>query len=241
MNKEIIRIDGLVKSFNNNHVLRGVDLNIYEGEVITIIGESGSGKSTLLRCINLLETYSKGNIYFNQKNILDYNMNDLRSRIGMVFQQFNLFNNLTVLDNCMIGLTKVLKMKRNAARNIAISMLEIVGMQSFVHANVNSLSGGQKQRVAIARSLCLKPQVMLFDEPTSALDPKNVNEVLQVITKLTQQGMTMVIVTHEMKFAKEVSNRIIFMDQGIIEEQGSPKELFENPKSNKTKAFLTFS
>lgn len=238
--KEIIRIENLKKSFNNNHVLKGVNLNINEGEVVAIIGESGSGKSTLLRCINLLETYDDGTIYFRDENIKDIDINKLRTQIGMVFQQFNLFHNLNVLKNCTIGLIKVLKMSKQKAKQKAMQMLEIVGMERFINANVDDLSGGQKQRVAIARALTLNPSVMLFDEPTSALDPKNVNEVLQVISNLAQNGMTMIIVTHEMKFAKNVADKIVFMDEGINSEIGTPDEVFNNPQNPNLKKFLQF-
>jgi len=236
----IIKIENLKKSFNNTHVLKGVNLDIYEGKVITIIGESGSGKSTLLRCINSLETYEEGNIYFKGQNIKEMNVNNLRSQIGMVFQQFNLFNNLNVLKNCTIGLIKVLKMPKQEAEKKALEMLTLVGMEKFINANVNSLSGGQKQRVAIARALALNPSVMLFDEPTSALDPKNVNEVLQVISKLAEKGMTMIIVTHEMKFARNVSDQVVFMDEGIIGEIGTPEQIFENPLNQNLRKFLQF-
>lgn len=236
---QIIRVENLFKSFNNNHVLKGVNLNINEGEVISIIGESGSGKSTLLRCINLLEDYDKGNIYFNDKDIVEIDDNQYRSQVGMVFQQFNLFNNMNVLKNCMIGLIKVLKVNKIEAKKTAIKMLELVGMQSYIYSDVKSLSGGQKQRVAIARSLCLNPKVLLFDEPTSALDPKNVNEVLNVISLLAKQGMTLVIVTHEMKFAKDVSDKIVFMENGVIAASGTPDEIFNNNLI--TKDFLKFT
>lgn len=239
--KEIIRINNITKSFHNNQVLKGIDLSIYEGEVVSIIGESGSGKSTLLRCINLLETFDSGDIYYHNQDIKTININTLRTNIGMVFQQFNLFNNMNVLQNCMFGLVKVLKLNKKEAEEIALANLELVGMQQFINASVKSLSGGQKQRVAIARALCLKPSVMLFDEPTSALDPKNVNEVLTVISKLAKKGMTMVIVTHEMKFAKEISDRIVFVDEGVIAEIGKPEDIFSNPQNPKTKLFLQFS
>lgn len=239
--KEIIRINNITKSFHNNQVLKGIDLSIYEGEVVSIIGESGSGKSTLLRCINLLETFDSGDIYYHNQDIKTININTLRTNIGMVFQQFNLFNNMNVLQNCMFGLVKVLKLNKKEAEEIALANLELVGMQQFINASVKSLSGGQKQRVAIARALCLKPSVMLFDEPTSALDPKNVNEVLTVISKLAKKGMTMVIVTHEMKFAKEISDRIVFVDEGVIAEIGKPEDIFSNPQNSKTKLFLQFS
>jgi len=239
--ENIIKITNLKKSFNNNHVLKGVDLEVNEGEVISIIGESGSGKSTFLRCINLLENYDDGMIYFQGEDIKTININKLRTHIGMVFQQFNLFNNMNVLKNCTIGLTKVLNIPKKEAYKKALEMLEIVGMERFVNANVNSLSGGQKQRVAIARALALNPSVMLFDEPTSALDPKNVNEVLTVISELAKKGMTMIIVTHEMRFARNVSNKVVFMDEGKIGEIGTPDQIFDHPQNPNLKAFLQFS
>lgn len=239
--ENIIKITNLKKSFNNNHVLKGVDLEVNEGEVISIIGESGSGKSTFLRCINLLENYDDGMIYFQGEDIKTININKLRTHIGMVFQQFNLFNNMNVLKNCTIGLTKVLNIPKKEANKKALEMLEIVGMERFVNANVNSLSGGQKQRVAIARALALNPSVMLFDEPTSALDPKNVNEVLTVISELAKKGMTMIIVTHEMRFARNVSNKVVFMDEGKIGEIGTPDQIFDHPQNPNLKAFLQFS
>lgn len=239
--ENIIKITSLKKSFNNNHVLKGVDLEVNEGEVISIIGESGSGKSTFLRCINLLENYDDGMIYFQGEDIKTININKLRTHIGMVFQQFNLFNNMNVLKNCTIGLTKVLNIPKKEAYKKALEMLEIVGMERFVNANVNSLSGGQKQRVAIARALALNPSVMLFDEPTSALDPKNVNEVLTVISELAKKGMTMIIVTHEMRFARNVSNKVVFMDEGKIGEIGTPDQIFDHPQNPNLKAFLQFS
>lgn len=239
--ENIIKITNLKKSFNNNHVLKGVDLEVNEGEVISIIGESGSGKSTFLRCINLLENYDDGMIYFQGEDIKTININKLRTHIGMVFQQFNLFNNMNVLKNCTIGLTKVLNIPKKEAYKKALEMLEIVGMERFINANVNSLSGGQKQRVAIARALALNPSVMLFDEPTSALDPKNVNEVLTVISELAKKGMTMIIVTHEMRFARNVSNKVVFMDEGKIGEIGTPDQIFDHPQNPNLKAFLQFS
>lgn len=239
--ENIIKITNLKKSFNNNHVLKGVDLEVNEGEVISIIGESGSGKSTFLRCINLLENYDDGMIYFQGEDIKTININKLRTHIGMVFQQFNLFNNMNVLKNCTIGLTKVLNIPQKEAYKKALEMLEIVGMERFINANVNSLSGGQKQRVAIARALALNPSVMLFDEPTSALDPKNVNEVLTVISELAKKGMTMIIVTHEMRFARNVSNKVVFMDEGKIGEIGTPDQIFDHPQNPNLKAFLQFS
>ena len=237
---KIIKIENVKKSFGNNHVLKGINLEVSKGEVICIIGTSGSGKSTLLRCCNLLEYPDEGAIYFEGFNILDRktNLNQLRTKIGMVFQNFNLFNNLDVLDNCTLGPTKILKEDRKSAEARALEILDSVGMKAFAHANVNTLSGGQKQRVAIARTLCMNPDVILFDEPTSALDPEMVGEVLEVMKKLAKDGMTMLVVTHEMGFAKEVSSRVIFMDQGVVCEDSAPSELFNNPKHPRTKEFL---
>ncbi|MFA5543943.1 MAG: amino acid ABC transporter ATP-binding protein [Bacilli bacterium] len=237
----MIKINGLKKSFNNNQVLKGIDLIFNEKEVVSIIGESGSGKSTLLRCINLLENYDEGKIMFLGKDIKDYDINNLRSNVGMVFQQFNLFNNLNVIGNCTIGLIKVQKLSKKEAEIKAIEKLNLVGMGEFLYHNVNSLSGGQKQRVAIARALCLEPKVILFDEPTSALDPKNVNEVLNVIRNLAKSGITMIIVTHEMKFAREISDRIIYVDKGIIEIDDTPEAVFSNTENESIKSFLQYS
>lgn len=236
----IIEIKNLTKSFGDNHVLKGINLEVKPGEVICIIGTSGSGKSTLLRCCNLLEYPNSGDIYFFNQNIVDRktNLNKLRTKIGMVFQSFNLFNNKNVLDNCTLGPIKILKRNRKEAEKEALEILDSVGMKSFAEANVNTLSGGQKQRVAIARTLCMKPEVILFDEPTSALDPEMVGEVLEVMKRLAKEGMTMLVVTHEMGFAKEVATRVIFMDQGVICEEGTPKELFNNPQNPRTKEFL---
>ena len=236
----IIEIKNLTKSFGDNHVLKGINLEVKPGEVICIIGTSGSGKSTLLRCCNLLEYPNSGEIYFFNQNIVDRktNLNKLRTKIGMVFQSFNLFNNKNVLDNCTLGPIKILKRNRKEAEKEALEILDSVGMKSFAEANVNTLSGGQKQRVAIARTLCMKPEVILFDEPTSALDPEMVGEVLEVMKRLAKEGMTMLVVTHEMGFAKEVASRVIFMDQGVICEEGTPKELFNNPQNPRTKEFL---
>lgn len=236
----MIRIENLYKNFLNLEVLKGVSLNINKGEIVSIIGSSGSGKSTLLRCINLLEVPSSGNIIIDGKNISDRNVNiDLvRQDIGMVFQSFNLFENMNVLKNCMLAQTKVLKRTKEEAKTRAIDYLTKVGMQDFIDSDPKSLSGGQKQRVAIARALCMNPKIMLFDEPTSALDPEMVGEVLDVIKDLTKVGMTLVIVTHEMAFAKEISDRVIFMDDGVICEEGTPNELFENPKNERTRLFL---
>jgi len=239
--KNIIEINNAYKAYLNNKVLQGINLNIKAGEVVALIGESGSGKSTLLRCINGLENLDSGTIKFNDTDIKTINENQLRTNIGMVFQQFNLFNNMNVLKNCTIGLIKVKKLSRDKAVEIAKEKLTLVGMENFINSSVDSLSGGQKQRVAIARSLCLNPDVLLFDEPTSALDPKNVNEVLNVIANLAKANMTLIIVTHEMKFAREVANRIVYMDEGIICEQGTPAEIFDTPQNPKTKAFLKYS
>lgn len=238
--ENIVEIKNLTKSFGDNHVLKGINLEVKPGEVICIIGTSGSGKSTLLRCCNLLEYPNSGDIFFFNQNIVDRktNLNKLRTKIGMVFQSFNLFNNKNVLDNCTLGPIKILKKNRKEAEKEALEILDSVGMKSFAEANVNTLSGGQKQRVAIARTLCMKPEVILFDEPTSALDPEMVGEVLEVMKRLAKEGMTMLVVTHEMGFAKEVASRVIFMDQGVICEEGTPKELFNNPQNPRTKEFL---
>ena len=238
---ELLEIKNLKKSFGNLEVLKGIDLNISKGEVVTIIGSSGSVKSTLLRCINLLEKPNDGAIYFGGKNILSkgMNINQYRSRITMVFQNFNLFDNLNVLDNCTIGQTKVLKISKEEARNRALHYLEKVGMAAFKDASSTTLSGGQKQRVAIARALCMNPEIILFDEPTSALDPEMVNDVLEVMKDLADEGLTMVIVTHEMQFAKDVSSRVVFMDKGVIAESGTPDEIFTNPKNERTRQFLS--
>lgn len=237
----IIQIQHLKKHFGDLQVLNDVDFEINKGEVVTIIGSSGSGKSTLLRCINLLEIPDSGKIIFQNKSILDgdIQLNSYRSKVGMVFQSFNLFNNKTVLENCMIGQIKVLKRSKEEAREKAMKYLTEVGMQEFANASSMKLSGGQKQRVAIARTLCMDPDVLLFDEPTSALDPEMVGDVLQIMKKLAQEGLTMAIVTHEMQFAKEVSDRVIFMDKGVIAEQGTPEQLFDSPKQERTRQFLS--
>ncbi len=238
--EEMIRIENLEKSFGNLRVLKGINLSVHQGEVVTVIGASGSGKSTMLRCINLLEEPDSGHIYFEGQDLtsLDTNINKLREDIGMVFQNFNLFNNKNVIDNCTLAPITIKKMKKSEAEKIAIEHLKNVGLQDFIYADVRKLSGGQRQRVAIARALCMNPKIMLFDEPTSALDPEIVQEVLDVMKKLAENGMTMVVVTHEMVFAKEVSNRIVFMDQGVILEEGTPSEIFTNPKEERTKEFL---
>ena len=240
-NDPIIKIEQLEKSFGDLHVLKGIDLTIHRGEVVCIIGASGSGKSTLLRCINLLEEADAGHIWFDGQDLMDLkvNLNALRQKIGMVFQGFNLFNNKSVLDNCTLAPMSVKHVPKAEAEATAIRHLKTVGLESFIHADSRRLSGGQKQRVAIARALCMEPEIMLFDEPTSALDPEIVGEVLDVMKNLAQQGMTMVVVTHEMAFAKEVSDRVVFMDQGVILEQGSPKEVFGNPRETRTREFLS--
>jgi putative lysine transport system ATP-binding protein len=237
---KIIEINKLYKNYGSLEVLTGIDLDIYKGEVIAVIGSSGSGKSTLLRCLNLLEEPTSGDILFNGININDktININKIREEIGMVFQSFNLFENMNVIENCMIAQVKVLKRKKDEARTIAEKYLEQVGMLEFKNSDTKKLSGGQKQRVAIARALCMNPKIMLFDEPTSALDPEIVGEVLDVMKNLAKEGMTMVVVTHEMAFAEEVSTKVIFMDEGKIVESNTPEELFNNPKMDRTKEFL---
>lgn len=240
MKNKIIQIKNIHKYYGKLEVLKGVDLDIYKGEVLSIIGSSGSGKSTLLRCLNLLEYPTSGNIIFDDKDIIDpkTNIDEIRKEIGMVFQSFNLFENMNVLDNCTIAQIKVLKKSKNEAENVAKNYLEQVGLSDFIYSDTRSLSGGQKQRVAIARALCMNPKVILFDEPTSALDPEMVGEVLDIIKSLKKLGMTLVIVTHEMAFAKEISDRVIFMADGIIVEEGIKTELFDNPKELRTKEFL---
>ncbi len=237
----IIEIRHLQKHFGSLQVLNDIDFNIEKGEVVTIIGSSGSGKSTMLRCINMLETPSGGEILFHGKNIAErgIDVNQYRSRVGMVFQNFNLFANKTVLQNCMLGQIKVLKKSKEEARERAMMYLRKVGMEAFANAGSVQLSGGQKQRVAIARALCMQPEVLLFDEPTSALDPEMVGEILDVIKELAQENMTMVIVTHEMAFARDVSTRVVFMDEGVIAEQGTPQQIFGAPRLERTKEFLS--
>lgn len=236
----VIDIQHLSKSFGQHEVLKDINFTVNKGEVVCLIGSSGSGKSTLLRCINLLEKPSGGGIIYNGENILtnNHNIEQYRTHLGMVFQQFNLFNNLNVMKNCTVGQEKVLKRSKEEAEKKAMSLLEVVGMEQYRNAKPNQLSGGQKQRVAIARALSMDPDVMLFDEPTSALDPEMVGEVLKVMRMLANQGNTMLIVTHEMEFAKEVSDRIVFMDKGVIVEEGHPSEILVNPKHERTQAFL---
>ena len=239
--QKVIEIKNIRKDFGNRTVLKDVNFNVHEGEVVSIIGSSGSGKSTLLRCINLLETPTSGQILIHGKDVLsgDVPLVELREKVGMVFQQFNLFNNLSVLDNCVIGQMKVLKRTREEAEKVAKEFLGKVGMSRFINAKPSQISGGQKQRVAIARALSMEPEVLLFDEPTSALDPEMVGEVLKVMKDLAQSGLTMIVVTHEMDFAHDVSSRVVFMDQGIILEDDKPEIIFENPKHNRTKEFLS--
>ncbi|MEB7440172.1 amino acid ABC transporter ATP-binding protein [Enterococcus hirae] len=241
MSEEIIKINHLRKSFGENEVLKDISMDIHKGEVVTIIGSSGSGKSTFLRCINLLEKPTGGEIMYNSENILapKYNLPKYRTNVGMVFQSFNLFNNMNVLENCMSGQTTVLKRNKDEARKVALENLEKVGMERYIEAKPSQLSGGQKQRVAIARALSMDPDVMLFDEPTSALDPEMVGEVLNTIQDLAHTGLTMIIVTHEMEFAKDVSDRVIFMDKGVVAEEGTSDDIFVHPKEERTKEFLS--
>ncbi|MBC5706935.1 amino acid ABC transporter ATP-binding protein [Hungatella sp. L12] len=236
----VLEIHHLSKTFGTNVVLRDIDFSVAEGDVTCIIGASGSGKSTLLRCVNLLETPTTGEILYHDKDITDRKMNaaSYRTRVGMVFQNFNLFNNMTVLDNCMVGQIKVLKKDKEEAKRKAMLYLEKVGMAPYINAKPRQLSGGQKQRVAIARALAMEPEILLFDEPTSALDPQMVGEVLAVMRTLAKEGLTMIIVTHEMAFARDVANHVVYMAGGVIEEEGAPADIFGNPQKNSTKEFL---
>ncbi len=240
MSENILEIRHLGKSFGSHEVLRDIDFNVKKGDVISIIGASGSGKSTLLRCINLLETPSSGEILYHGRDVAGRGVNapEYRSHVGMVFQSFNLFNNMTVLQNCMVGQMKVLKRGKEEARQQAMKYLEKVGMAPYINAKPRQISGGQKQRVAIARALAMDPEVLLFDEPTSALDPEMVGEVLSVMQALAREGMTMLLVTHEMAFARDVSSQVVFMHQGVICEQGSPADVFGNPQRQETRDFL---
>ena len=241
MDDLILQVNHLSKSFGTHEVLKDIDFTVKKGDVTSIIGASGSGKSTLLRCINLLETPSSGEILYHGKNVVGRGVNqpEYRSHVGMVFQSFNLFNNMTVLENCMVGQIKVLKRGKAEAREAAMTYLTKVGMAPYINAKPRQISGGQKQRVAIARALAMHPEVLLFDEPTSALDPEMVGEVLDVMRELAESGMTMVVVTHEMGFAREVGNRVLFMDGGVIMEENAPAELFGNPQSERLKTFLS--
>jgi len=237
----LFKIQNLCKDFGDLHVLKNLNEEICKGDVVVIIGPSGSGKSTFIRCLNLLEQPTSGSIIFEDEDITapGFDVNRHRQKVGMVFQQFNLFNNLNVLDNITISLTKVKKIPEAEAREKAVALLERVGLADKAEAFPRQLSGGQKQRIAIVRALAMEPDVMLFDEPTSALDPEMVGEVLQVIRDLAESGITMVVVTHEMGFAQKVGSRVLFMDEGQIVEQGSPKEIFENPQNPRTKEFLS--
>ena len=236
----LIEICHLGKTFGDHEVLKDIDFTVNAGDVTCIIGSSGSGKSTLLRCINLFETPTSGEIYFHGEDITKTkSAPKYREKVTMVFQSFNLFNNLSVLSNCTIGPRNVLKMKKDEANAVAMKYLELVGMSAYVNAKPRQLSGGQKQRVAIARALAMSPEVILFDEPTSALDPEMVGEVLNVMKELAEAGLTMLVVTHEMTFARDVANKVVFMDQGVIVEEGDPKDIFTNPKEERTKEFLS--
>lgn len=240
MTKTILEVKHLVKTYGEHQVLKDINLQVCRGEVLTVIGSSGSGKSTLLRCINLLEQPTGGAIHFHDKNILDpkYNTTTYRAKVGMVFQNFNLFNNLNVLTNCTIGQTTVLKRSAKEARKIALKQLAQVGLTPYQKAKPNQLSGGQMQRVGIARAVAMDPEILLFDEPTSALDPEMVDDVLDSMRVLAKTGLTMIIVTHEMSFARDISDHIIFMNDGIIEEEGTATDIFEHPQKPRTQAFL---
>lgn len=237
----ILKISHLSKSFGNHEVLRDIDFEVHKGDVVSIIGASGSGKSTMLRCVNLLEEPGGGEILFHGQDITDPKVDvpAYRAKVGMVFQNFNLFNNMSVLENCVVGQVKVAKKNPEEAKESAVRYLKQVGMEPFMNAKPRQLSGGQKQRVAIARALAMEPEVLLFDEPTSALDPQMVGEVLSVMEELAKQGLTMLVVTHEMAFARDVSSHVIYMSDGVIEEEGTPEQIFKAPRSEKTKEFLS--
>lgn len=241
MSEKVIELVHLQKQFGENTVLRDINLSVSEGEVLSIIGASGSGKSTMLRCINLLETPTSGQVLYHGRDITSHDMNlsQYRAKVGMVFQSFNLFNNMTALNNCITGQVTVLKRSREEAEATAMKYLERVGMAPYINARPSQLSGGQKQRVAIARALAMEPEALLFDEPTSALDPQMVGEVLDVMRSLADDGLTMIVVTHEMAFARDVSTNVVFMSDGVICEEGSPEDIFENPQDQKTKDFLS--
>ena len=235
---EILQVRHLSKSFGDHEVLKDIDFTVNKGDVTSILGASGSGKSTLLRCINLLETPTAGQIFYHGEDVSTMNPAQYRSHVGMVFQSFNLFANMSVLKNCMVGQMKVLKKSKEEAEKTALYYLDKVGMTPYIHAKPRHISGGQKQRVAIARALAMNPEVLLFDEPTSALDPEMVGEVLSVMQELAREGMTMLVVTHEMAFARDVSSRVVFMNDGVICEEGTPQEIFENPQKQPTRDFL---
>ncbi len=237
----ILEFNHLEKKFGDNLVLKDISFTVEKGQVISVIGSSGSGKSTMLRCVNLLETPTGGDILFKGESILKrgFNVNAYRTKVGMVFQSFNLYNNMTAFENCVKPQMIVLKRSRVEAETIAREYIEKVGMSAYINARPSQLSGGQKQRIAIARTLAINPEIVLFDEPTSALDPEMVGEVLQVMKDLAKTGLTMIVVTHEMGFARDVSNRVIFMDNGVIAEDSSPDEIFTNPKNQRTKEFLS--
>ena len=240
MDNQILQVSHLSKAFGSHEVLRDIDFTVNKGDVTSIIGASGSGKSTLLRCINLLEQPTAGQILYHGQDVTapGFDAPAYRSHVGMVFQSFNLFNNMSVLDNCMVGQIKVLRRSKEEARSHAMEYLEKVGMAPYIHAKPRQISGGQKQRVAIARALAMDPEVLLFDEPTSALDPEMVGEVLGVMQALAQEGMTMLVVTHEMAFARDVSNRVVYMNQGVICEDGTPQEVLLHPQKQQTRDFL---
>ena len=241
MNEPILRVHHLSKAFGSNVVLRDIDFQVCKGDVISILGASGSGKSTLLRCINLLEIPTSGQVHFHDQEVTGKGVNapKYRARVGMVFQSFNLFNNMTVLENCMVGQRKVLGRSKEEAQKQAMYYLDKVGMAPYINALPRQISGGQKQRVAIARALAMEPEILLFDEPTSALDPEMVGEVLSVMQQLASEGMTMLVVTHEMAFARDVSSRVVFMHQGVICEEGTSEEIFNAPQRQETKDFLS--
>ena len=241
MSENVIELIHLQKQFGDHAVLHDINLSVKKGEVLSIIGASGSGKSTMLRCINLLETPTSGQIMFHGKDITspDFHITKYRTKVGMVFQSFNLFNNMTALNNCITGQVSVLKRSRSEAEEVAMKYLRKVGMEPYINAKPAQLSGGQKQRVAIARALAMEPEVLLFDEPTSALDPQMVGEVLEVMRNLASEGLTMIVVTHEMAFARDVSTNVVFMADGVICEEGRPKDIFENPQDPKTREFLS--
>ena len=240
-NETILSLKHIKKTFGEHQVLKDISFDINKGEIATIIGPSGGGKSTTLRCINLLEEPTAGEVDFHGKNVLvpNYNRNIYRAKVGMVFQQFDLFENKNVLANCMVGQELVLKRSKDEARQIALANLKKVGMEQYVNARPSQLSGGQQQRVAIARAICMDPEILLFDEPTSALDPEMVGEVLSVMKNLATTGLTMIIVTHEMAFAKEISDQMFFISDGVITEQGKPDQLFNHPQNEKTAKFLS--